>query len=464
MARRLLFSSAVPMIKNSRSTISLLFCIAFAAACSDDKEPANNAPDAGSIPDSGSNPDSGSTPDGGGEPPALTYCDGYQRGCERQIECGVVVYNHASSVADCLSQTACAQVATATLAAHGVELDAAKIADCKAKIDDLSCEELSRFRGGAPEGLESCAVFTRGTADEGEACSALGFEACKDGLSCDFGAGQCPGACTRIPVPCTQDGCEAGEYCSYLSGECVAQRGEGAICEPNAIGDLARRSCQTGLHCFAEIDQDPKCVARIPLGESCDVTIDVELCAEGSYCDPDSAKCVARNSENGSCNFVGMCREDLYCDFSSNLCRPQGRAGEACNDSAGSCALGLACDQVCKPAGEVKAPVDPVTIARSGEPCGVGIVCGLGLVCALDAENNAICAAAFAPGAACESAYDAFSCERGLCNFTTDTCPQVLNVGEACAPDGLYTGCPLALCINGKCASAAELSCEAIER
>jgi hypothetical protein len=395
-------------------------------------------------------------------PPAAEYCDGYERGCERQVECGVVVYNHASTKEECLAQTGCALVDTATLAAQGIELDPTKITQCKTKIDVLSCEALAEFRGGTPRGLESCGTFTRGTIDEGEACSSLGFEACVDGTTCDFGAGQCPGICKRIHTACTQDGCAENEYCSYTTGECTAQGLEGASCEPNYVNDQTRRSCAGGLHCLSVMDQGATCTARIPLGEACDQSIDVELCAEGSYCDPTTATptCVARLEKDVTCGFIGQCREDLYCDFGTNLCSEQKELGESCNDSAGSCVLGLMCTGgVCKVSGEVEAPVEPKTIAREGEECGVGVVCGLGLVCALDAEQNAFCAPAFGPGAECEAVNDAFSCARGLCDFSSNVCPEILEVGDACAPDGLYTGCPFALCIDGRCAAVEEMSC-----
>lgn len=445
MAQRLLMGRDI-MLRNLCLIAIFSFSTAFAVACGDseqqpDKQPNQNPP-----------------------PPALTYCDGYVRGCERQVECGVVVYNHAATKEECLAQTGCALVATATLSAQGIELDKSKIDLCKTKIDTLSCEELSEFRGGAPRGLDTCASFTRGTLDEGEACSSLGFEACKDGMTCDFGDATCPGACKAIPVACTQTSCEAGEYCSYQSGECVALALEGELCEPNMINDLTRKSCANDLHCFAEFEQDARCTVRVPLGDACDVSLDVELCAVGSYCSPESETptCVARVGVGETCNFVGMCNEDLYCDFASNTCAVQKKAGETCNDSAGACELGYKCDETCKLPGDIIEVVEPKTIAREGEECGVGIVCGLGTICAITGENEAKCAAARAPGEECEAAIDAFACAKGLCNFNTNECPEILEVGDTCAPDGLYTGCPLALCLNGKCAAADELVCEGI--
>jgi hypothetical protein len=435
------------MISFRLCSIGILVCATALACGDDDPTPQNPNPPPNPPP-----------------PPPLTFCDGFKSACEKQIECGVVVVNHASTVESCLAQTGCASVSTSTLTALGVELDMTKIDACATKLDELSCGQVANFRSGTPQGFESCAIFTSGTKAEGEACSSIVLESCEAGLTCSFANQQCPGTCEPIRESCRQDSCTSDQYCSYATGECVARGGDGAACEPNEIGDLLRRSCQDDFHCVAEMEQTPRCTRRIAAGESCDPSVDVELCVQGYFCDFTQPQpvCAARAIEDETCGFTSQCREDLYCNFDSNTCRPQGQFGDPCTDDAGSCGLGLACDETCKRPEDIRRALETLTIAGANEVCGNLIVCGLGLACTLDQEQNAFCTPALAAGTACDATIDPFACADALCDFATNICPEPLTVGETCTADGVYTGCPFATCLDGRCAALGELVCQTI--
>lgn len=402
-------------------------------------------------------------------PPERTYCEVATLGCKRQLECGAVVYNHETTEADCVAETRCADFTKEQLSALGVSLDTTALDTCLDAVEALSCAEVASLRKGFGPALASCNQVTKGSRAEGESCGGLVFDDCAPGLECQF-TDTCPGTCTPKLEKCTQDGCAADEYCSYATEHCEKRASEGEACELNLIRDPARRSCVEGTYCGAAEEQPATCLATVAEGASCAECLDPECCEAGSYCAPDGdapLTCVARGAEGASCNFFVGCSEGLFCDFSAATCRQPGGEGDTCNDSSGACALGFVCDATRRCAREGAPVNESVEVLADGTACARGDVCALGTTCVdatgkplVDPDGTGTCATTLGqPGDTCEPSFDAFACERGVCDFGTGKCPTLRATGDACPVDGLDTACPLGLCLSGVCAGPDDLTC-----
>ncbi len=410
------------------------------------------------------------------EPPVeRAYCEAMKAGCERQIACGAVVFNHADTVAECVELTGCAAFTKAQLTDLGVTLDTARLDACVDAMESLDCEEVGALRFGFGPSLDVCDRLAKGSLEEGAECNGLVFDDCGAGLECTYDL-SCPGTCTPAFEKCTQGSCGAGSYCSYELERCVPLGAVGAACEPNLVGDDHRKSCADGSYCaYIEDPGAWACAETIALGASCEACFDPACCETGAYCDyaGDSPVCAPRVEAEESCFFTAMCSEGLFCDFDTNACATPGGEGAACNGSSGGCLLGLEC------ATEGDAMICRATVAQNptrrpilaaGADCDSGSVCGLGYGCVdgegaplLDPLATGKCEATLGlPGSACDATIDAFACAEGVCNFATGMCPARLDVGEACEFEGLDTSCPYGLCFDGKCAAAGELVCESV--
>lgn len=406
-------------------------------------------------------------------PPATPrdYCDAFRVGCERQVECGVVVYNHLADVSSCVTETRCSELTAEVTTALGVRVDDAKVKSCIDKLRVASCSQVAALRFGFGAFFQECTNVTEGTKPLGEPCQSLAFDDCAAGLACDFSAG-CPGTCKEEGQPCVQGHCGDGEYCSYLSERCEPLVGPGGSCEPNEVGDLHRQSCQRGLYC----ENDPNgwvCQPTIAPGQPCESCGDPACCTDGYYCPtgPGSV-CEPRAGEGQPCSTGSVCSAGLYCDFEAGECRPRGQAGEACNASEGSCQLGLECSVVGEGTGVCQSPLaeppSEVQVLGEGDTCRGAQACPLGMACVgpdgkpLSDPNASAgtCRPSLGqPGDACEPILDPHACERGVCDFSTKLCPELLELGSPCEPDGLNAACPHALCLKGRCAGPGDLVC-----
>ena len=410
--------------------------------------------------------------------PARSYCEVSKLGCERQLECGAVVYNHHRDVDDCLESTGCAAFTDAQLDELGVQLDAAAVDACLAAIEALSCEHVAALRHGFGAGLEACRTLTKGSIAEGGDCRGVVFDDCAPGAECVIGD-MCPGTCTATVAKCDQTSCGTGEYCSYATERCVPMATIGEPCEGNLPFDYYRRSCTAGSYCALHQDDVIwTCEPVIARGGSCATCLDPECCEAGTYCStPDSdpaTVCVDRLEAGGACNFAAQCDEGLYCDFSTGTCKAPGPLGAVCTDSTGACAVGLRCAIEADGVGRCarpEAPVaEPAPLLEEGEACDRASICPLGMACVdpsgelvIGPDATGVCAPTLGqPGDACEPSFDAFACAEGLCNFATGQCPIRLQVGDACELSGIDSACPFGLCLQGKCAAASDLVCEGV--
>ena len=346
---------------------------------------------------------------------------------------------------------ACAQRA----ALPGIDLPAATILSCSAKVAVASCAALplecltpldgyEDSRGAwltdvVSSIIEGGAIFelfprTKGTLKPGEACD--------------------------LRAQCASGTCGPGQAC----GVCLEVKSQGEACGGTAI-------CEYGILCDSGTCVD----VRPGLGEACSIGAKESgaVCRGDLYCDGEM--CRPRLSPGQACTGVDSseCFPGAICDGSICQASTLGEAGVACDDVAARCVEGTFCQEgICHV---------PVANGSLGDACGVD-VCGPGLNCAFGA-----CGPPSKPGDSCQyweqcgggnycgadADYGGFHCavprregepciglpycEIGLfCDVTTDRCKRNLEAGSACSDS---TACRWpSYCRDGVCS---ELFCSA---
>ena len=211
--------------------------------------------------------------------------------------------------------------------------------------------------------------------------------------------------------------------------------------------DCVTRTTSIACAAFASADAKYACLLKgaKQVGDLC---VDGAQCASG-FCATDSETCrgcVEAPVANSPCTKNNLCGPGLTCN-ASTICVPDVGVGGKCSDDA-PCAVGLGCsDGVCT-----------TPPSAFGAACDGGLGCDLlqGVICDTLAEDP-FCAPTqhSAVGGPCNVLVNdgktvTLCVRNAACDTTTDTCPPVPNVGDACN-DGLP--CPHGYaCINGTCA------------
>ncbi len=221
-----------------------------------------------------------------------------------------------------------------------------------------------------------------------------------DGAVCNAGA-QCKSGVCDYEDPA------AGKSC----GICAAPLAEGAPCSPKAS------TCTPGTICVGSVDAvSITTCKRVQYAEPkapCGANI---LCQPGYLCIKSSSDDPTRtcNPRFGPGVYCGddddVCDEASFCDKMTNKCASRPKNGEAC-DTQHTCPRGLGCS---KTTGKCA----PLTFVAPGESCGGDVACTHGV------------------------------CGQGT---GTQTCPDVVEDGNACAEGAHMTCRAPAECVNGKC-------------
>jgi hypothetical protein len=399
---------------------------------------------------------------GGG--PKSEYCQMLQVACQRQVDCGAIVVNQASTVDDCMKgcDDGAAVVANASIALRSDAVQA-----CSDAIAQASCTTLANKR---LQPVAACADLYVGTLGAGQPCTAnTVHDECADGYACTPTGGtdaRC-GTCQPHPpkITCHEGECGAGQFCDF--GTCLPQAQLGAACQLLGGDNLWDHSCVDGAACGLE----GKCVASIAAGGSCDEIGQPYVCQDSLACIDNS--CVAQHGEGESCSTYSDCAVGLAC--SDSVCRARAGTGGACTDWAGACVDGDDCvNGTCQVHVEVAPPL--ATILRAGALCGasVGGICPLGTACLCDAVGCAQmhCATPLPLGASCKPAGDGmvtkedpfnpFRCGEGMCDFVGNmTCVQPQLPGGACDYEDLSQTfeCSTLLCEHKVCLDLADAMC-----
>lgn len=248
-------------------------------------------------------------------PPSMSQeCQSFAEiACARTMECKPQFPNHNDGISDLELGRCMRSQATHchTLGLPGSFLDAAKLEECRSRVETASCA-LIRGADVASLGMSFC--VRSGTRGEGESCEEhhqCSSRHCESGTSCRAGMrnesapldtardegeapldGQCnnrfltvvEGVCSLtgdggVGEPCPCDAmqglaCECGEeFCDGEEGICQPPPvlAEGAQCgsHPKAISSV-HGQCDDGLTCFRTGVAMPTCVAIAAEGESCE--------------------------------------------------------------------------------------------------------------------------------------------------------------------------------------------------
>lgn len=259
----------------------------------------------------------------------------------------------------------------AAIANGDTVFDDAKAAACLDAIAHASCDLTSQSQRQV---ASTCSQIASGKRAEGAACSEsfecrsqvcaviVSPELCERG-NCLAGDPPTP---AKIGEACSVALCEAGAYCDFPTGMCMALKAEGAPCGFGA--------CAAELDCVGS--PTGTCQALPALGEPCS-----GLCRdEGTRCDAATSTCVKALLAGAACTMDSECGVVYVCD------------------STHHCSLGV-----------------PV-----GAPCEVGQRCaGDHAVCVTPAGTSGICAQPAADGAACQQNGD---CASETCDPTSKQC------------------------------------------
>ena len=246
--------------------------------------------------------------------------------CARTVRCGAYV-----SMDECLASGR----VNLDLIAHAV--DAGRVAydgeaarACLDALEGASCDTTTE---GARVEPAACAQALAGTVADGGTCF--------DDLECisdscdvpDCGMACCQGTCdptvaeAALGQSCANARCADDAFCNPQR-VCAALLAAGTPCD----GD---DECAYGLACSGEV-----CVPAANRGEAC---ADGDCHDLGDFCDGQS--CVARRGVGGSCRmgFAGVfdCQLPLVCNQQSFTCEEPPTAGQACDFF---CAGGLFCN------------------------------------------------------------------------------------------------------------------------
>ena len=260
----------------------------------------------------------------------------------------------------------------AAIANGDTVFDGAKAAACVDAIAHASCDFTSQSQRQV---IDTCSNLASGKRVEDAACSES-FE-CRSQVCALI---VCPELCCRgnciagaPPMPaklgemCSYGVCEAGAYCNFPAGTCMALETEGASC-------FFGGQCDAGLDCVGA--PSGTCQARPALGEPCS-----GVCRdEGTRCDATTSTCVKARLAGAACTVDSECGTVYVCDSTQH------------------CSLGL----------------------PDGAPCEVGQRCaGERGFCVAPAGTSGTCTLPAADGAACEYNGD---CVRESCDPTSKQC------------------------------------------
>jgi len=170
---------------------------------------------------------------------------------------------------------------------------------------------------------------------------------------------------------------------AYSGMDCTTFRGQGGIPVACVIrgGTVANGDpcstpwqCASGRCSLGNLGQCGTCVPAVPLGQPCS-TNDLlgSACADNLVCavtatSGTASVCAAAVSMGGACADPAVCPEDGYCDTTTHVCTKLPALGESCAaDEIYLCdptQTGATCDST-------TSTCVAITVASSGEPCGV---------------------------------------------------------------------------------------------
>jgi hypothetical protein len=371
-----------------------------AASCSGDDDARGGVPTGdGGAGDGGAGGDGG----GAGEPPGCTAkatgpIDGFvlalaEGRCQRALRCA---FGDRTTELDC-QPCAVANGAELTNAVDGVAAGRVQFhedvaAACLAALPGWACEVDRRV--AIPEACER--VFTGTVGDKG-AC--YGLYDCAAGFACEQFGGGCPHECLPLQPAgsnCSIAKCQPGLTClkkpeSCGAGGCLQPT---SVCgTPQPVGQTcsSRADCEEGLGCVPRSDCPAAfcpatCQPLVGEGSECRVS---EQCPGGSYCSPETSRCVPRGRPGEACSTRRPCEASLACvvpaDADTGTCTAARGAGEPCiagehttspsgcrpglNCVDGACARPPAIGDPCAEGKQILHPCDPLVAWCSGGSC-----------------------------------------------------------------------------------------------
>ncbi len=239
----------------------------------------------------------------------------------------------------------------------------------------------------------------------------------------------------------------------------------------------------------------------VPLGEDCNV--DEECSDAEAFCLVEAScpgTCAALLGEGETCSDNSNCESGLVCDESITECAVPGGEGDACGAGDPECELGLLCfgeneeagtGGTCTTADDLfTEQVDGTCNIQDGPMCEIGLSCvltgagagGPTFECQEEVASGATCAAGFpdqcpegewcsgidfetgdfegtcedlpGEGEDCAATIGPAGCASGLtCSTDTETCIDVVVIGESCDED---EACYSNNCASGTCEEPEE--------
>jgi hypothetical protein len=254
---------------------------------------------------------------------AKDYCEAIQPFfCEFYVRCGRMDVATAAECKDSFLESCNAIYEPKYIgleAAGLLELNVDGIAECKAHLDAVACDQQFQELTGP------CADMWRGKQTVGEDC---GFDVesftCGPGTQCVLDLSLCGTCKTEIAndQTCTPgtDTCAADSFCD--NGTCHARILNGGACQP-------ADHCLLGSACTNGTCQSPTYVKR---NEACD---QAHRCPYLTYCTQGS--CKSTTPVGGSCTNDGVC-ELGFCD--AGTCGTPRADGQPC-DHPSACSSGM---------------------------------------------------------------------------------------------------------------------------
>ncbi len=224
------------------------------------------------------------------------------------------------------------------------------------------------------------------------------------GSACNVDA-QCQGGhCDRLDLQARRKGC----------GVCLQPIREGASCDPE------HTACALGTLCIGSGSSPPTCRRARYADENGQCGAADVFCRPGFMCasfNGGAPSCIRKHTVGEECPVDAACEEGTFCNETTQRCEPRGDIGMRC-DPKSPCLEALGC---------LAKTCTPLVFTKPGASCGGNI-----------------------------------ACREGVCGQGTgaQTCPEIVEDGEACLEGAHMTCRSLATCVAGVCVTATTLTCQ----